>query len=166
MKRLTKVFDSICIGDETVADKTVAYVGDFKKYDADTSAELSSAAVCDVLKRLAAYEDSGYSPEELQTTLDKDVHGCVLKLIRWLQAEEEGRLLVLPKLVTIDGLKERLMRALEPKDDEAETYTSGYHNGYHGGYADALRLVLGITNYEEEIDLLYPPEEKQPCTEK
>ena len=155
MKRLTKAFDNICAG-----DRTVVYIGEFRKYEADTPAELSSAAVRDVLKRLAAYEDSGYSPGELQTTLDKDVHGCVLKLIRWLQAEEEGRLLVLPNMVTIDGLKERLVNATQMKRLETENYDQGYTNGFAGGFMQALRLVLGIDSEEKEAELLSASEEK------
>lgn len=117
-----------------------------------------------IYERLREYKRTEYSPEDLKRAYESDDY--LARLARWLQANQEGRLLVLPKMVTIDGLKERLMRALEPRGDEAETYTSGYHNGFHGGYAQALRLVLGITNYEEEIDLLFPQEEKQSCTER
>ena len=113
-----------------------------------------------VVDRLAAYEDTGYSPEELQTTLDKDVHGCILKPIRWLQAEEEGRLLVLPNMVTIDGLKERLVNATQMKRLETENYDQGYTNGFAGGFMQALRLVLGINSEEKEAELLSASEEK------
>lgn len=119
-----------------------------------------------VVDRLAEYEETGLEPHEVYCLCEMEKRSRMAQMLRWEQAAYEGRLLVLPKLVTIDGLKERLMRALEPKDDEAETYTSGYHNGFHGGYAEALRLVLGITNYQEEIDLLFPQEEKHSCTER
>lgn len=119
-----------------------------------------------VVDRLAEYEETGLEPHEVYCLCEMEKRSRMAQMLRWEQAAYEGRLLVLPNLVTIDGLKERLMRALEPGGDEAETYTSGYHNGFHGGYAQALRLVLGITNYEEEMDLLYPPEEKHSCTER
>lgn len=117
-----------------------------------------------IYERLREFEKIGLEPMEISALCKMEKRSRMAQMLRWEQAAYEGRLLVLPNLVTIDGLKERLMRALEPGGDEAETYTSGYHSGFHGGYAQALRLVLGITNYEEEMDLLYPPEEKHSCT--
>ena len=55
MERLTKV----------IPENVVLYIGEHKKYDADIPAEMSTTAVRDVLHKLAAYEDTGLSPEQI-----------------------------------------------------------------------------------------------------
>lgn len=119
-----------------------------------------------IYERLREFEKIGLEPMEISALCKMEKRSRMAQMLRWEQAAYEGRLLVLPNLVTIDGLKERLMRALEPGGDEAETYTSGYHSGFRGGYAQALRLVLGINSEEKEAELLSASEEKQSCTER
>ena len=87
------------------------------------------------------------------------------QMLRWEQAAYERRLLVLPKQVTIDGLKERLVNATQMKRLKTENYDQGYTNGFAGGFMQALRLVLGIDSEEKEAELLSASEEKI-CTER
>lgn len=88
MERLTKTFDGLCVG-----DNTVAYIGQHKQYDADIPIEMSTAAVREVLKKLAAYEDTGLTPEEVAAAM-KD--GTYAQFQEWNRAHYEGRLVVLP----------------------------------------------------------------------
>lgn len=46
--------------------------------------------------RLAAYEDTGLEPEEMQGLCEMDKRSRMVQMLRWEQAEAEGRLLILP----------------------------------------------------------------------
>ena len=74
--------------------RTVIYVGEHKQYeDGDIPCEISDAAKREVLKRLAAYEDTGLEPEEVAAAM-KD--GTYAQFQEWNRAHYEGRLVVLP----------------------------------------------------------------------
>lgn len=49
-----------------------------------------------VFNRLAAYEDTGLTPEEIQGLCEMDKRSRMAQMLRWEQAEAEGRLLILP----------------------------------------------------------------------
>lgn len=89
MERLTKTFDGLCAG-----DNTVAYIGQYKQYDADIPIEMSTAAVREVLKKLAAYEDTGLEPEEILNLQSGVIPAHWGDLFR---AECDDRLVVLPR---------------------------------------------------------------------
>lgn len=112
-----------------------------------------------IYERLREYKRTEYSPEDLKRAYESDDY--LARLARWLQANQEGRLLVLPKLVTIDGLKERLVNATRMKRLKTETYDQGYTNGFAGGFMQALRLVLGVGSAEKEAELLSAAEENK-----
>lgn len=113
-----------------------------------------------VVDRLAEYEETGLEPHEVYCLCEMEKRSRMAQMLRWEQAAYEGRLLVLPKLVTIDGLKERLVNATQMKRLKTENYDQGYTNGFAGGFMQALRLVLGIDSEEKEAELLSASEEK------
>ena len=53
-------------------------------------------ALTDALNRLAAYEDTGLEPEEIKELLNDSTGPLHNKLGKWIKAEAEGRLLILP----------------------------------------------------------------------
>ena len=59
-----------------------------------TKTECSFINKC--LRRLAAYEDTGRTPEEVRELFSWSYGPFHKKIGEWLQAEEEGRLVVLP----------------------------------------------------------------------
>ena len=50
-------------------------------------------ALCD---KLAEYEDTGFTPEEICGLCEMDKCSRMAKMLRWEQAEAEGRLMILP----------------------------------------------------------------------
>ena len=66
--------------------RTVIYVGEHKQYeDGDITCEISDAAKREVLKRLAAYEDTGLEPEQVKafvSTADNIVSSTLTNCIR------------------------------------------------------------------------------------
>lgn len=75
-------------------ERTVVYVGEHKQYDGgDFPCEISDAAKREVLKRLAAYEDTGLEPEGIKNLKNGIIPDHWAELFK---AECEGRLLVLP----------------------------------------------------------------------
>lgn len=91
MERLTKRIDSV-----------VCYVGTHKQHCEDIPAEVSTAGVREVLDRLAEYEDRGIDPHEVKLVQETLVTAQRLKkeqydtLEKYLKAEAEGRLVILP----------------------------------------------------------------------
>ena len=101
--------------------------------------------------RLAAYEDTGLEPEEIELLAkqrDLYVDACgelPLKRIRELaQADREGRCVVLDDLTMAD--LQQMLTVLDSTryGDGVETYTTGYRNGHRNGRIEILRHVLGI----------------------
>lgn len=78
----------------------VVYVGVHnKEVGGQTSFEVSSRGVREILTRLAEYEDTGLTPELVQETAELAmwVHENGLdKIKEWIKADKEGRLVVLP----------------------------------------------------------------------
>ena len=91
MERLTKRIDSV-----------VCYVGTHKQYGEDIPAEVSTAGAREILNRLAEYEDRGIDPHEVKLVQETLVTAQRLKkeqydtLEKYLKAEAEGRLVILP----------------------------------------------------------------------
>ena len=90
MERLTKRFERV-----------VCYIGKNKQNDEDTAAEMSVPAIRDVLGKLAEYEDTGLPPEicdAYKTFEDEAISKNVpfSRIVKLMNAEAEGRLLVLP----------------------------------------------------------------------
>lgn len=81
-------------------ERTVVYVGEHKQYDGgDFPCEISDAAKREVLKRLAAYEDTGLTPDEVEgikALATLGIMSDVKRAIAIMDAEREGRLVVLP----------------------------------------------------------------------
>ena len=80
-----------------------------------------------MLNRLAAYEDTGLTSEE------------VAELAK---AKKDGRLLVLP--CKVEQLKAQYDKLTEQMGDEAETYTTGYRNGHKNGQAEMIAYLLQL----------------------
>ena len=63
-----------------------------------------------------------------------------------LQAEKDGRLVVLPDNLTIQDLQQQLYVLNNTTyGDEAATYRSGYRNGHRNGRIEVLRHLLGVS---------------------
>ena len=107
---------------------------------------------------LAAYEDTGLEPEEIQTVLSRyralraaisDETGQPITdlahLRELVEAEKEGRCVVLPDGMTADALRAAYTHATELADEvlPSPSYTTGHLNGFWSGQAAALRMVLG-----------------------
>ena len=93
MERLTKTVNGV-----------VTYIGTGNKFDTGMlPAELSSGQIRSAMNRLAAYEDSCLEPEEVVFLKDivedafRDKPDFTNHLRDLLQAEQDGRLVVLPK---------------------------------------------------------------------
>ena len=99
MERLTKTVNGV-----------VTYIGTGNKFGKwMLPAELSRCQIRAVMKRLAAYEDSGLEPQDIISAVDMAKIACALHELNaykdigpidhirdLLQAENEGRLVVLP----------------------------------------------------------------------
>ena len=96
MERLTKTVNGV-----------VTYIGTGNEFDTGAlPAELSSGQIRAVMNRLAAYEDSGLEPEEIADFMKRweqtvEIGGmlkkyCIDHIRDLLQAEKDGRLVVLP----------------------------------------------------------------------
>lgn len=48
------------------------------------------------IEKLAAYEDTGLTPEEINGLCEMDKRSRMAKMLRWEEAEADGRLVVLP----------------------------------------------------------------------
>lgn len=74
------------------------YIGPRCKYKdtGDIAAELDVTTVREVLTRLAAYEDTGLEPEEIMGMCKMEERSRMAKMLRWEDAEKDGRLVVLP----------------------------------------------------------------------
>lgn len=56
------------------------------------------------IARLAAYEDTGLTPEEIDGLCKMDKRAKMAKMLRWEEAERDGRLVMLPaSCATISG---------------------------------------------------------------
>ena len=80
-----------------------------------------------MIARLAAYENTGLTPEE------------VAELAK---AKKDGRLVVLP--CKVEGLVDKYEELTKPIGDEAETYTTGYRNGHKNGQAELIAYLLQL----------------------
>lgn len=82
----------------------------------------------EAITRLAEYEGSGLSPDEVQELA---------------KAKADGRLVVLP--CKVGELMEKYRELTESEGaDEAETYTTGYRNGHRNGQTELLAYLLQI----------------------
>ena len=114
-----------------------------------------------ILDRLAAYEETGLEPEEIDRILDAYGRGMTLRtetaqrleivedikttrLRELAQADKEGRCVVLDDITVAD--LQQMLSVLDSTryGDDAETYTTGYRNGHRNGRIEILRHVLGI----------------------
>ena len=103
-----------------------------------------------IIDRLAAYEDSGLSPEEVQELA---------------KAKADGRLVVLPCKVW--ELLQKYKELTEPQGDEAETYTTGYRNGHRNGQAELIAYLLQIdTGTREAAEKALERSGQDGCGEK
>lgn len=74
-------------------ENAVVYVGKYMDHETgDIPDELTTAAVREVLKKLADYEDSGLDPEKLRSNADIGF----LRIIELLKADSEGKIVILP----------------------------------------------------------------------
>lgn len=112
----------------------------------------------DVCDRLAAYEETGLEPGEIEQ-LKGEVFGLRLgkqeleqyralgpidRLRELDQADREGRCVVLNDLTVADLQQMLTVLDCTRYGDGAETYTTGYRNGHRNGRIEILRHVLGI----------------------
>lgn len=114
MERLTKRINDV-----------VTYIGTENEYDTGMiAAETASsvAAVREILLRLAAYEDTGLTPEEIKAALPEDV---VIKLAAQALRTEPGRL---RELAEVD----RLVREMEWRSDKYINYTAAREKACKG----------------------------------
>ena len=91
MERLTKRINGV-----------VTYIGEENSYDTgQIAAELNAAARREILERLAAYEDTGLSPQacvearEIEAGLSAEDYS-IHRMVELMRADKDGRLAVLP----------------------------------------------------------------------
>lgn len=91
MKRLTKRINGV-----------VTYIGKENSYDTgQIAAELNAAACREILERLAAYEDTGLSPQacieagEIEAGLSAEDYS-IHRMVELMRVDKDGRLVVLP----------------------------------------------------------------------
>lgn len=91
MERLTKRINGV-----------VTYIGEENSYDTgQIAAELNAAARREILERLAAYEDTGLSPQacieagEIEAGLSAEGYS-IHRMVELMRADKDGRLVVLP----------------------------------------------------------------------
>ena len=91
MERLTKRINGV-----------VTYIGKENSYDTgQIAAELNAAARREILERLAAYEDTGLSPQaciearEIDAGLSANDYS-IHRMVELMRADKDGRLVVLP----------------------------------------------------------------------
>lgn len=91
MERLTKRINGV-----------VTYIGKENSYDTgQIAAELNTAARREILERLAAYEDTGLSPQaciearEIEEELSAEDYS-IHRMVELMRADKDGRLAVLP----------------------------------------------------------------------
>ena len=103
------------------------------------------------LRKLAAYEDTGLTPEDLKSAFGEDtiIKLCAQALgvsadrLRELAAaDRDGRVVVLP--CKAGDLLSKLEKLQNSAGDAAETYTTGYRNGHRNGQAELIRYIFGI----------------------
>lgn len=94
MERLTRRIDGV-----------VVYVGTKNPYaTGQIPCEVDSAGVREMMYRLAAYEDTGLTPEKIKSMKDEHfsglemakLHSALMELKKYQEAEKDGRLVVLP----------------------------------------------------------------------
>ena len=81
MERLTKKLDGSVVFPKELVGVTVTP---------------DNSAMCALLCRLAAYEDTGLMPEEIKELLHETTGPLHRKLGEWIDADKDGRLVVLP----------------------------------------------------------------------
>lgn len=91
MERLTKRINGV-----------VTYIGKENSYDTgQIAAEMNTAARREILERLAAYEDTGLSPQacvearEIEEGLSAEDYS-IHRMVELMRADKDGRLVVLP----------------------------------------------------------------------
>lgn len=91
MERLTKRINGV-----------VTYIGEENSYDTgQIAAELNAAARREILERLAAYEDTGLSPQacieagEIEAGLSAEDYS-IHRMVELMRADKDGLLLVVP----------------------------------------------------------------------
>lgn len=89
MERLTKRINGV-----------VVYVGAKNPYSTgQIPCEVESAGVREMMDRLAAYEDTGLTPELVRETAELAIwvhDNGIEKIKEWIKADKDGRLVVLP----------------------------------------------------------------------
>lgn len=117
------------------------------------------------IDRLAAYEDTGLEPEEIKELCTDDVveiakmfrqmieSGEIDHLRELLQAEKDGRVVVLQEGVTVCGLQEEYCKAKRMADEQLPSpdYTTGLIAGFGAGVIHILDKIL--TREEAEAAL-------------
>ena len=122
-----------------------------------------------VLERLAAYEDTGLMPEEIngfaeaEYAISKHANSIIerrdkllaqaddyVRLQELAKADKEGRVVVLPCKVDLEVLFERLSYECSDGADAEETYTTGYRCGHRNGQIELLQRILGKSDGTRE----------------
>lgn len=105
----------------------------------------------EALNKLADYEDTFLTPEEIKSAFNED---AIIKLraqalgvsadrLRELAAaDRDGRVVALP--CKVGDLLSKLEKLQNSAADAAETYTTGYRYGHRNGQAELIRYILGI----------------------
>lgn len=120
-----------------------------------------------VVDRLAEYEDTGLTPEEITVKQ----YGCIFycnrrcnltgdwcaegpgcqsemtvvqydRLCELAAADHDGRVVVLP--CKAGDLLSKLEKLQNSAAEDVETYTTGYRNGHRNGQAELIRYIFGI----------------------
>ncbi len=92
------------------------------------------------IDRLAAYEDTGLTPEEVQE-LKVSVKKCE-DCWNHAQIKAEGRLVVLP--CEVGEIIDKYNELTKPMAEAPENYTTGYKNGHRNGQAELIAYLFQI----------------------
>ncbi len=79
---------------ERLSDGAIAIINQLHTERLDYNSEY--CPLIDAVSRLAAYEDTRLTPEEVTALCEMDKRSRMTKMLRWEEAETDGRLILLP----------------------------------------------------------------------
>lgn len=107
----------------------------------------------EMVDRLAAYEDTGLEPDEIDSVFIHDVIEENKRLKRLAQAEKDGRLVVLQDDITVHDLQNEYCTARYMADERlpSPSYTTGHIAGFGEGAIHILDKILTREEAEEAL---------------
>lgn len=95
-------------------------------------------------RMLKSYEDTGLTPGAIIGLCEMDKRSRMAKMLRWEEAEKDGRLVVLPAGVTVHSLQDEYTHAkhLAKEQLPSPSYTTGHIEGFYEGVVSVLEKIF------------------------